>query len=132
MEKKNFKKVSNKRQSKQTLNPNDKKFSKAQFRKEVKENTNEKKTIVKQNNRSSKNVKNYDIPTKFEFKGNPSEEFIAILLNPSLEKKGYSTFSKGQCVLVEKFGKEVPFVRLKAQDGRIGIANCNSTEFKRI
>lgn len=121
MEKKNFKKVSNKRQSKQTLNLDDKKFSKAKFRKEVRDSDSVKELKNENQTRSKKNKSNYRIPTKYEFIGKPIRKFFAIITQATKQSKGYSVIPKGQCVMVEDFGANSPFYRVTAQDERIGI-----------
>lgn len=103
-----------------------KRFSKAKFRKEngsmsLSEKTEESKREIKTNNADYYRQKYEDSATRNHksFVGDISVTCM-VLTEPSLEADGYKVLPKGQCVLVATFSNSLYRI-VKANDGRIGI-----------
>lgn len=105
----------------------DKRFSKAKFRKEngsmtLSEKTEENKPEVKTNNANYYYQKYENLATRNHkwAGGNVESVTCMILTEPSLKADDYKVLPKGQCVIVTTFSNS-PYRMVKANDGRIGI-----------
>lgn len=105
----------------------DKRFSKAKFKKEngsmsLSEKTEENKPEVKTNNADYYHQKYENLTTRNHKLAGGNVESVTrmILTEPSLKADGYKVLSKGQCVIVTTFFNS-PYRMVKANDGRIGI-----------
>ena len=105
----------------------DKRFSKAKFRKEngsmlPSEKTEENKPELKTNNADYYHQKYENLATRNHkwVGGNVESVTCMILTEPSLKADGYEVLPKGQCVMVTTFSNN-PYRMVKANDGRIGI-----------
>lgn len=96
------------------------KFSKQNFRKEMREDNGRKFQKTEQPKKDYKTP----IVNKKQWTTTPTEVFEGILTKPTLQEKGYSVLSKGQQVRVEIFEKDLSncaYCRVVANDGRVGI-----------
>lgn len=105
----------------------DKRFSKAKFRKEngsmsLSEKTEENKPKVKTNNADYYRQKYENFVTRNHklLVGNVESVTCMILTEPSIKADNYKVLPKGQCVIVATFSNS-PYRMVKANDGRIGI-----------
>lgn len=106
----------------------EKRFSKAKFRKEngsmsLSENTEENnKPKAKTNNADYYHQEYENLVTRNHkcVGGNVESVTCMILTEPSLKADGYKILPKGQCVMVTTFSNS-PYRMVKAGDGRIGI-----------
>lgn len=106
----------------------EKRFSKAKFRKEngsmsLSEDTEENnKPKAKTNNADYYHQKYENLVTRNHkcVGGNVESVTCMILTEPSLKADGYKILPKGQCVMVTTFSNS-PYRMVKAGDGRIGI-----------
>lgn len=106
----------------------DRRFSKAKFRKEngsmslSEKKAEESKPEVKTNNADYYRQKydNFVTRNRKSFNGNVESVTCMILTEPSLKADGYEVLPKGQCVIVATFSNS-PYRMVKANDGRIGI-----------
>ena len=106
----------------------DRRFSKAKFRKEngsmslSEKKAEESKPEVKTNNADYYRQKydNFVTRNRKSFNGNVESVTCMILTEPSLKADGYKVLPKGQCVIVTTFSNS-PYRMVKADDGRIGI-----------
>lgn len=106
----------------------DRRFSKAKFRKEngsmslSEKKAEESKPEVKTNNADYYRQKydNFVTRNRKSFNGNVESVTCMILTEPSLKSDGYKVLPKGQCVIVATFSNS-PYRMVKANDGRIGI-----------
>ena len=106
----------------------DRRFSKAKFRKEngsmslSEKKAEESKPEVKSNNADYYRQKydNFVTRNRKSFNGNVESVTCMILTEPSLKADGYKVLPKGQCVIVATFSNS-PYRMVKANDGRIGI-----------
>lgn len=105
----------------------DKRFSKAKFKKEngsmsLSEKTEEKKPEVKTNSADYYYQKYESLATRNRklVGGNVESVSCMILTEPSLKADDYKVLPKGQCVIVTTFSNN-PYRMVKANDGRIGI-----------
>lgn len=106
----------------------DRRFSKAKFRKEngsmslSEKKAEESKPEVKTNNADYYRQKydNFVTRNRKSFNGNVESVTCMILTEPSLKADGYKVLPKGQCVIVATFSNS-PYRMVKANDGRIGI-----------
>ena len=120
MEKKNFSKKSvAKKSSNKPSDENKKRYSKSKFRKDVKEeqavkdlHNKKQPTVVKK--------REYKVEEKYQFAGSVEKTYFALTTQHSIQKKGYDSIVKGQCVKVEEF-KDNTLARITTTDGRIGI-----------
>ena len=106
----------------------DRRFSKAKFRKEngsmslSEKKAEESKPEVKTNNADYYRQKydNFVTRNRKSFNGNVESVTCMILTEPSMKADGYEVLPKGQCVIVATFSNS-PYRMVKANDGRIGI-----------
>lgn len=105
----------------------DKRFSKAKFKKEngsmsLSEKKEENKPEVKTNNADYYHQKYENLATRnHKLVGGDVESVTRMILTePSLKADGYKVLPKGQCVIVTTFSNN-PYRMVKANDGRIGI-----------
>lgn len=106
----------------------DRRFSKAKFRKEngsmslSEKKAEESKPEVKTNNADYYRQKydNFVTRNRKSFNGNVESVTCMILTEPSMKADGYKVLPKGQCVIVATFSNS-PYRMVKANDGRIGI-----------
>nr|DAM87914.1 MAG TPA: hypothetical protein [Caudoviricetes sp.] len=106
----------------------DRRFSKAKFRKEngsmslSEKKAEESKSQVKTNNADYYRQKydNFVTRNRKSFNGNVESVTCMILTEPSMKADGYKVLPKGQCVIVATFSNS-PYRMVKANDGRIGI-----------
>lgn len=105
----------------------DKRFSKAKFKKEngsmlLPEKTEENKPEVKTNNADYYHQKYESLATRNHKWADSNVESVTcmILTEPSLKADDYKVLPKGQCVVVITFSNS-PYRMVKANDGRIGI-----------
>ena len=104
-----------------------KRFSKAKFKKEngsmsLSEKMEENRSEVKTNNANYYYQKYENLATRNHkwAGGNVESVTCMILTEPSLKADDYKVLPKGQCVIVVKFSNN-PYRMVKANDGRIGI-----------
>ena len=104
-----------------------KRFSKAKFKKEngsmsLSEKMEENRPEVKTNNANYYYQKYENLATRNHkwAGGNVESVTCMILTEPSLKADDYKVLPKGQCVIVVKFSNN-PYRMVKANDGRIGI-----------
>lgn len=109
-----------------------KRFSKAKFRKEngsmsLSEKTEENKHEVKTNNADYYRQKYENLVTRNHksFGGNVESVTCMVLTEPSLKADGYKVLPKGQCVIVATFSNSL-YRMVKADDGRVGIIPTES------
>lgn len=105
----------------------DKRFSKAKFKKEngsmaLLEKTEENKPKVKTNNANYYYQKYENLITRNRkwAGGNVESVTCMILTEASLKADDYEVLPKGQCVMVTTFSNS-PYRIVKANDGRVGI-----------
>lgn len=106
----------------------DRRFSKAKFRKEngsmslSEKKAEESEPKVKTNNADYYRQKYENLATRNHkwAGGNVESVTCMILTEPSIKADGYKVLPKGQCVIVTTFSNN-PYRMVKANDGRIGI-----------
>lgn len=123
----NKKQFGNNAKRKKVNGVEDKRFSKAKFKKEngsmsLSEKTEENKPEVKTNNADYYRQKYENLATRNHkwAGGNVEGVTCMILTEPSLKTDDYNVLLKGQCVIVTTFSNS-PYRMVKANDGRIGI-----------
>lgn len=112
----------------------DKRYSKAKFKKENGSMTLAEKKEEKPEKKVSEVHNNAYYRQKYETEatrnnksaiGNVQSVTTMLLTAPSLQVKGYSVLGKGQCVTVTTF-TDNPYRKVEAVDGRIGIIPTES------